>query len=301
MTTYLISGSSGLLGQALSDAARANGVHVARLVRSSTPSTNGDVAVDLKRRWLDRDALDRLGAIDAVIHLAGAGIADRRWSDARKREILESRTVFTELLASTIAEMTTPPGVFLSGSAIGYYGDTGTASVDETGDAGHDFLAEVCVAWERAAADAGVRTVLLRTGIVLTPKGGALKKQLPLFQAGLGGRLGRGAQFMSWIGLNDWIRGIEFIIANPTLVGPVNLTAPNPVSNAAFTKALASVLHRPAVAAVPPFALKIALGGELASTALLASQRVLPSALLTAGFAYSEAEVGDALRAELGR
>jgi uncharacterized protein len=301
MTTYLISGSSGLLGSALSDAARAQGIHVARIVRASTPRTNGDVALDLERRWIDRDALDRLGAIDAVIHLAGAGIADRRWTPARKKEILESRTVFTELLSTTIASMATPPGVFLSGSAIGFYGDTGASPVDEAGAHGQDFLAEVCGAWEHAASNAGVRTVLLRTGIVLTPKGGALKKQLPLFKAGLGGRLGNGRQMMSWIGLADWIRSVEFIIATPSLSGPLNLTAPNPVSNGAFTRTLGRVLHRPAFAAVPPFALTIALGGELATTALLASQNVVPTALLRAGFTFTEPELGGALRAEIGR
>ena len=300
MTTYLISGSSGLLGSALSDAAQANGVHVARLIRSSTPCTNGDVAVDLGHRWIDRDALDTLGHVDAVIHLAGAGIADRRWSPARKLEILESRTVFTELLATTIAQLATPPGVFLSGSAIGFYGDTGAADVDERGAVGHDFLADVCAAWEAAARDAGVRTVLLRTGIVLTPHGGALKRQLPLFNAGLGGRLGRGTQSMSWIGLTDWIRAVEWIIADETLSGPVNLTAPTPVTNAEFTTTLARSLHRPALAAVPPFALKIALGSELASTALLASQRVLPNALFDAGFTFAEPDLAGALRHELG-
>jgi len=299
MTTYLISGSSGLLGQALSTAASAKGIHVARLVRSAKPSEHGDVAVDLERGWLDQAALERLGAIGAVIHLAGAGIADRRWTASRKKEILESRTIFTQLLAASIAALPVKPRVFLSGSAIGYYGDTGSVDVDEHGPLGNDFLAQVCDLWEQAALGAQTRTVLLRTGIVLTPKGGALKKQLPLFKAGLGGRLGNGRQSMSWIGLSDWVRAVEFLIDHDELDGPVNLTAPNPVTNAAFTNVLGSVVHRPTFAAVPPFALKLALGGELATSALLASQRVMPTVLLAAGFTFDEPELSGALKAEL--
>lgn len=296
--TVVVSGANGLLGSALSERLRAGGDRVVALHRSSSP-VEGAVAVDVAARWVDIQALQALGPIDAVVHLAGAGIADRRWSDVRKREILESRTEMTSLLAGTFAQLERPPASFLSGSAIGYYGDTGTTAVDEHGEAGRDFLAQVCVEWEAAALESPTRTVLLRTGIVLAKQGGALKKQLPLFRAGLGGRLGTGRQYLSWIGLSDWLRAVEFLLDHHEVAGPVNLTAPNPTTNAEFTKALASALHRPAIAPVPPLALRLALGSELATTALLASQRVVPSALEAAGFTFANPTLDDTLRAEL--
>jgi uncharacterized protein len=295
----LISGSTGLIGTALAHALADRGDEVVRLVRPTTDApAAGTVAWDPARGHLDVASLERLGPLDAVVHLAGAGIADKRWSAARKDEILESRTRSTALLAGALGALSHRPAAFVSGSAIGFYGSRGDEVLDEGSAAGSGFLAEVCIAWEaaaQAAADAGIRTVLARTGIVLSRHGGAMGRQLPLFRLGLGGRLGSGRQWISWITLADEVAGLLACAQDASLHGPVNLTAPNPVTNREFTAALGAALHRPTALPVPPLALKAALGSELVDEALLASQRVLPRALEASGFSFSAPRIDGAL------
>lgn len=294
-----ISGSSGLIGTALIPALTAAGHRPVRLVRR--PASGADeIAWDPARGQIDAASLEGIGA---VVHLAGAGIGDRRWTDAYKREILESRTVSTALLAGTLASLQRPPAVFLSGSAIGFYGASATETFTERSPHGSGFLAEVCVAWEAAAApavDAGIRTAFLRTGIVLSPAGGALRKQLPLFRLGLGGRFGTGRQWQSWISIDDEVGAIVHLLGS-SVAGPVNLTAPNPVTNGEFTKTLARVLRRPAVLPVPRFAPALLLGGELADNLLFTGQRVLPEVLTADGYSFRHPELEDGLRALLGK
>lgn len=294
-----ISGSSGLIGTALIPALTAAGHRPVRLVRR--PASGADeIAWDPARGQIDAASLEGIGA---VVHLAGAGIGDRRWTDAYKREILESRTVSTALLAGTLASLQRPPSVFLSGSAIGFYGASATETFTERSPHGSGFLAEVCVAWEAAAApavDAGIRTAFLRTGIVLSPAGGALRKQLPLFKLGLGGRFGSGRQWQSWISIDDEVGAIVHLLGS-SVAGPVNLTAPNPVTNGEFAKTLARVLRRPAVFPVPRFAPALLLGGELADNLLFTGQRVLPEVLTADGYPFRHPELEDGLRALLGK
>ncbi len=258
-------------------------------------------------RWRpERDEIDEadlasVGGLDAVVHLAGAGIADKRWSAARRNEILESRTSSTALLARALPQMSHPPRVVASGSAIGIYGSRGDEILTEDSPPGRDFLADVCRQWEDAAQpleSAGILVPRLRTGIVMSARGGALKKQLPLFRAGLGGRLGSGHQWTSPISLRDQVRAILFLLESD-LTGPVNLTSPEPVTNRDFTARLAAAVHRPGRATVPPFALRLALGSDLTNDALLASQRVLPSRLLDAGFVFDDATLDAVLASAL--
>jgi uncharacterized protein len=291
----VVAGASGLIGSALVRVARAGGDDVVRLVRHETTS-------DDELRWDPSNGLrPDLGAIediDAVVNLAGAGVGDHRWSDAYKQQLLDSRIASTDLLAHAIAHLEVKPRVFLSGSAIGYYGDTRDAPVTEDSPAGKDFLADLARQWENAAApaaDAGVRTVFLRTGIVLSTKGGALGKVLPLFRAGLGGRLGSGHQYISWIARPDHIAAMRFLLDDDTISGAVNLTAPSPVTNSHYTKAIAAAVRRPAVFAVPGVALKVALG-EFAES-VLGGQRVLPNRLQDAGFTFAYPEIEPAVRA----
>ncbi len=295
----VISGSSGLIGSALVGALRAAGHRPVRLVRR--PAAGADeIAWDPAAGQIDAASLEGVGA---VVHLAGAGIGDRRWTEAYKQQILESRTASTSLLATTVASLGRPPAVFLSGSAIGFYGASATETFTERSPHGSGFLAEVCVAWEAAAApavDAGIRTAFLRTGIVLSPAGGALRKQLPLFRLGLGGRFGSGRQWQSWISIDDEVAAIIHLLTS-SVHGPVNLTAPNPVTNGEFTKTLGRVLRRPAVLPVPRFAPALLLGGELADNLLFTGQRVLPEVLLADGYAFRHAELEDCLRALLGK
>lgn len=269
-----------------------------RLTRASAPG--GDtVAWDPARGVLDPAAL---ADVDAVVHLAGAPV-DERWTVARKRVILSSRVDGTSLLARVVGALSPSPRVFVSASAIGYYGDRGDDIVDESAPAGSGFLATVAEAWENAAAparDAGIRTAHPRFGIVLSRAGGALAKLLPPFELGAGGKIAQGTQWMSWIARDDVVRALCFILATDALHGPINLTAPNPATNADFAKALGHVLHRPSVATVPAFALRL-MYGELADEALLAGQRVLPTALTTAGFSFLYPTLDAALRHELGR
>jgi len=293
----VISGASGLIGSALSAHLRAAGHTVVPLVRRA--ARPDEIRWDPAAGTLDQQALS--GA-DAVVHLAGAGIGDHRWTDAYKREIRDSRVRSTELLATTIVAAEQRPLVFLSGSAIGIYGARGDEELDEQSTVGTGFLADVCIDWENAAAAAdevGTRVAYLRTGIVLTPKGGALKKQLPLFKIGLGGRFGKGTQWQSWISLDDEVGAIEHLLTAP-VHGPVNLTAPGPVTNAEFAKALAGALHRPSVVPVPSFGPRLLLGGELADALLFTGQRVLPVALGRSGYEFRHPSLEGALRALLG-
>jgi len=290
----LISGSHGLIGSALVPRLAANGDQVIRLVRQP-PADATAVAWDPGTGSLDPASLE---GFDAVINLAGEGIGDHRWSAAHKRRVLESRVQATTLLASALTTLRHRPTVLLSASAVGFYGDRGDQPVSEADRPGTDFLADVCRQWEAAcepASQAGVRTVLLRSGVVLSPRGGALRKQLPLFRAGLGGKLGSGRQYMSWISIDDEVAAIQMALTDADLDGPVNLTAPNPVTNADFTTTLARVLHRPAVARVPRAALAVVFGGQMADEMLLASARVFPRRLEAAGFAFSHPELPVAL------
>ena len=294
----VISGASGLIGTQLVAKLSQSGHEVIRLVRRSPKA--GEIQWNPKSGTLDAAALE--GA-DAVIHLSGAGIGDKRWSTSYRKEILDSRTDTTALLAKTIASLTRKPSVFLSGSAIGIYGARNDEQLTEVSTHGIGFLAEVCEQWEAAAkpaVDAGVRTVYLRTGIVLSPKGGALKKLLPLFKLGVGGKFGNGKQWQSWISIDDEIGAIEHLLT-ANVSGAVNLTAPNPVTNAEFTKVLASVLKRPAIVPVPTFAPKIVLGGELADALLFTGQRVIPAALNASGYSFKHSTLESALRSLLSK
>ena len=294
-----VTGSSGMIGGALTASLRGEGHEVVRLVRR-TPAAAGEVAWDPAAR----DGAIVPGALDgvtAMIHLAGAPIADRRWTRAYREQIATSRSQGTRALVAALTRMATPPRVLLSGSATGWYGDTGDREVDETAPSGSGFLAEVVRDWEAAAAGAaaaGVRVVSLRTGIVLSPRGGMLARLVPLFRLGAGARLGPGTQVMSWVSLREMTQICSFLLGHPGLSGPVNVTSPSPVTNAEFTAALAAALHRPAMLAVPVPVLRLALGGV--SSDLLASARVIPRKLLDAGYEYRYPRLPEALAAELG-
>lgn len=290
-----ITGSSGLIGTALCHALERDGHTVVRVVRE------GDIGPGSVRWAPDRGDIDAeaLEGLDGVVHLAGAGIGDKRWTEARKRTVLESRTKGTDLLARALASLDDKPPVLVSASAIGFYGDRGDEVLTEASSPGSGFLADVVVAWEGAAApaeQAGIRVPRLRSGLVLSRRGGALGRMLPLFRLGLGGRLGSGDQWWSWITLADEVRVIRFLLEHE-VTGPVNATGPAPVTNAAFTRALGAALHRPAILAVPRFAPKLVLGPELADELLFASQRVLPDVLTHAGFLHRHAELPQALAA----
>ena len=289
-----ITGASGLIGTALTSHLRGNGHETVSFVRRPAASP-AEISWDPAAGKLNASDLE---GVDAVIHLAGAGIGDKRWSDAYKREILESRTRSTELLAQRLTEVERRPSVFLSGSAIGIYGARGDEELDENGSHGTGFLADVCERWEHAtqpAQAAGIRTAHLRTGIVLATEGGALKKQLPLFKLGLGGKFGNGRQWQSWISITDEVRAISHLLTSK-ISGAVNLTAPTPVTNAEFTKVLASVVKRPALLPIPGFGPKALLGSELADALLFTGQRVVPKALLADGYVFTHSTLESALR-----
>lgn len=283
----VVSGASGLIGTALLPQLRAQGHTVVRLVRRP-PKQADELTWD--PRTGEFDPAVWVGT-DAVINLSGAGVGDRRWTTAYKQEILNSRIDSTRSIANAIAHMDEKPSVLINASAIGWYGETGQRAVDESDRGGDDFLAEVCRSWEEAtipASEAGVRTVLLRTGLVMDGHGGALARMIPLFRAGIGGRLGNGRQWWSWISLRDEIRAILHVLGHD-LAGPVNLVSPNPVTNAEFTAALARALHRPALLPVPAFALRLVLGGF--ATEVLGSKRILPTVLTQSGFTFSDPHV----------
>ena len=284
-----ITGSSGLIGTALVGHLKAEGHTVQRLVRRA-PIAADEVTWDPQTGYVD---LQALAGVNGIIHLAGAPVADKRWTKKYKTEILNSRLLGTTTIAKAVAEL--KPDVFISASAVGWYGESGSRPVVEKDRVGDDFLAAICHEWEAAADLAGdVRTVKLRTGLVLDPTGGALGRMIPLFRFGIGGRLGTGKQWWSWITLHDVIRAVTFALENP-IAGPVNLTAPNPVTNQEFTAALARALHRPAVFPVPSIALKIAFGGF--SSEMLGSKKVIPEALMEAGFTFDYPHIGAALEA----
>jgi len=282
-----ITGASGLIGTALVGHLKSEGHTVQRLVRRA-PVAADEVQWDPQTGFVN---LEPLRGVDAIIHLAGVGVGDKRWNKKYKSEILNSRLLGTTAIANAVAEL--KPQVFISASAIGWYGESGNRAVVETDRAGDDFLAAVCREWEAAADLAGeVRTVKLRTGLVLDPTGGALGKMLPLFRLGLGGKMGNGKQWWSWITLHDQIRAIVFALENP-ISGSVNVTAPNPVTNQEFTSALARAMHRPALFPVPALALKIAMGGF--SSEILGSKRVIPHILQEAGFTWDYPHISKAL------
>jgi uncharacterized protein (TIGR01777 family) len=294
-----VTGSTGLIGSRLVPALAADGHDVIRLVRR-TPRRANEHRWDPQHRRIDPGLL---ADVDAVVHLAGVGVADHRWTAKHKRQVLDSRvdgtTTISQAMADAAAADPARPRVLLSGSAVGWYGDTGDRVVDESAPAGTDFLAQVCVQWEAAtapAASAGVRVVTLRTGLVLGP-GGLLARTLPIFRLGLGGRLGSGRQYQPWISLRDEVGAIRFLLTAP-VSGPVNLTAPGPVTNAEFTATLGRVLHRPAVLPVPAPALWVVLG-EFARVGVLAGQRAVPAALTAAGFEFTDRDLDAALRAAL--
>lgn len=294
----LMSGASGLIGSALSSHLSANGHTVTRLVRRD--AREGEHTWDPAAGILDPAAFD---GCDAVINLSGANIGDKRWTDQYKSELLSSRLQTTTLLATTMAGLDKKPSVFISGSAIGWYGDRGDERLDELSPAGADFLSNLCQQWEAAtlpAEDAGIRTVHVRTGIVLSAQGGALKKQLPLFKLGLGGRFGNGHQWQSWISINDEVGAITHLLTTD-ICGAVNITAPNPVTNSEFTTTLAKVLHRPAVLPIPSFGPKMLFGGEMVDALLLSGQRVSPTALQRSGYEFLHETLDVALRDLLHR
>ncbi|QYG92338.1 TIGR01777 family protein [Iamia sp. SCSIO 61187] len=294
-----VTGSSGLIGSALCASLEGDGHDVVRVVRSG--GRPGTVRWDIDAGTVDATGLEGL---DGVVHLAGEGIASGRFSEDHKRAVLESRTKGTALLSRTLAELDARPPVLLSGSAIGYYGDRGDEELVETSPPGEGFLPEVCVAWERetsAAEAAGVRVAHLRTGVVLSADGGALGKQLLPFKLGLGGKAGKGDQWLPWISLEDHVRAMRFLLT-ADVQGPVNLTAPNPVRNVEFVRTLGAVLGRPTVIPIPGFARKLPLGvGPLVDNLLFSSSRVLPQVLTDAGFTWHHDQLEDALRSLLDR
>jgi uncharacterized protein (TIGR01777 family) len=296
-----ITGARGLIGTALGRSLQQDGHRVVRLVRGGATGPDA-VAWDPAAGTIDTAGLEGL---DAVVHLAGEGIASRPWSETQRRRILDSREAGTGLLAGALAELQHPPSVLLSGSAIGIYGDRGDEVLTETSAPGADFLADVCRRWEGATAaaeSAGIRTVHLRTGIVLDADGGALGKQLPAFKLGLGAKAGRGTQWFSWISLHDEVAAIRHLLTAAEVRGPVNLTAPSPVTNAEFTDALGEALHRPTFLTLPRALRHLPFGvGPLVESLLFTSARVLPSALEDSGFTFAHPELAGALSEVLAR
>jgi uncharacterized protein (TIGR01777 family) len=296
----LVSGSSGFIGSALRARLAARGHDVVRLVRRSA-MVAGEFTWDPMAGTIDRRAL---AGVEAVVHLAGAGIADERWTPARKIVLHDSRVRSTQVLAAALAREDSPPRVFLSGSAIGWYGDRGDQWLDETSDPGTGFLASVGRAWEEAAAPAaaaGIRVVHPRPGIVLAPGGGVLARLVPLFRLGLGGALGSGRQWWSWISLDDLLASFEHAMARADLRGPYNAVTPEPARAADFARALGRSLQRPAALPAPAFALRAVVGREMADEALLASQRARPSVLAATGFTFADPGLEPALRRLLVR
>jgi len=291
-----VAGSSGLIGSGLVPALQADGHEVVRMVRGA-PSGHSEISWLPGEGILDPKALD---GIDAVVNLAGTGIGDRKWTDERKKAIVDSRVGGTRLLAEMMSKLDDGPKVFLSGSAVGWYGyETGPEVLSEDAPRGKGFLADVVGAWEAATAPAeaaGVRVVLLRTGIVLSTAGGALAKQLFPFKLGLGGRLGSGQQYLPWISLADEVAGIRQCLTDQRLSGPVNLTAPKPVTNLEFTKTLGAILHRPTLVPIPTLPLRLAFGPQMVKEMLLGGNRVVPVKLKEVGFSWRHPTLETALR-----
>ena len=291
----LLSGASGLLGSALLPSLKGRGFQVIRLVR-------GQASADDQISWDPLQPLpaETVSGFDAVIHLAGESVVGR-WTDAKKANIRESRVASTHNLAQALATTSEKPRVLITASAIGFYGDRADELLRESSSAGAGFLAEVCREWETAAqpaADAGIRCAQIRTGVVLSLGGGALKKMLPPFRMGVGGNVGTGRQWMSWIHIQDWIGAVHHILKTDLLQGPVNMVATKPVTNAEFTKTLGSVLSRPTIFPLPAFAARLAFG-QMADEVLLSSQRVEPNKLVTSGYPFQYSDLRRALEALL--
>lgn len=287
----LISGASGLIGSALKGHLQKLGHTVYLLYRNRK---SGAFYWNPEENQIHLD--DKIH-LDAVVCLNGVNIGDKRWSPKRKQAIIDSRVRSTKLLSQALANRFDPPGLFISASAIGYYGDTGDQQKDETGQAGKNFLSEIVTQWEASAKPAiekGIRTVFIRSGVVLSPNGGALQKMLLPFKLGLGGKVGNGNQYMSWISLEDEVRAIQFLIENKQVSGPVNLTAPHPVSNTEFTKALGEALKRPTLFPMPEFMVKI-LFGEMGELLLLGSNRIESKVLQESGFKFTHKNIQSAL------
>jgi uncharacterized protein (TIGR01777 family) len=293
----LVTGSHGLIGTALIERLHAEGHAVARLVRGRAAA--GDVAWDPAHGVLDPSDVE---GFDGVVHLAGEGIGEKRWTSEQKVKILDSRVKGTTLLSEALAKASSPPSVLVSGSAVGCYGDRGTETLTEDSTRGTGFLADVVRQWEAstaAAEAAGIRVVHLRTGIVLSSAGGALKETLPIFKLGLGGRLGSGRQYWSWISIDDEVGAIVHALTHDSVRGPVNATAPNPVTNADFTRALGKALGRPAFLVVPKPALAVRFGSEMAQDMLLSGQKALPAKLEATGYHFVHPDLASALAAAL--
>lgn len=294
----LMTGSSGFVGKELAAFLQSQGHAIVKLVRHENHLLKDAIYWDPENGKLDGGALE---GFDAIIHLAGENIADARWTEEKKRRILDSRVIGTRLLAKAICGLSHPPKVFICASAVGYYGSHGDEILTEESLNGQGFLAEVCRKWEEAAECAkklNIRVVHARIGVVLSAHGGVLKKMLLPFKLGLGGKIGSGRQYMSWVAIDDLVLAFDFILRTAGLNGPVNITAPNPVTNAVFTKALASTLHRPAFLPVPAFMARL-LFGEMADELLLCSTRALPKRLLQAGFVFKYSELDKALAAKV--
>jgi uncharacterized protein (TIGR01777 family) len=293
----LVSGSHGLVGKALTTSLVNAGHEIVSLVRQS--------ANDSEIEWHPNQGKingEQLEGFDVVVHLAGESIASGRWTEEKKRKIRESRVKGTELLSSALARLSQPPSTFISASAIGFYGSRGDELLTEESAPGDGFLPEVCVAWEKATGQAeakGIRTIHPRFGIILDEKGGALERMLTPFRMGVGGKVGNGKQWMSWIALEDVINALRFLIDEPGSEGPVNFTAPRPVTNADFTEALGSVLSRPTLFSVPAFAARLAFG-EMADELLLSSAKVEPERLKESGYQFKHPELSSALKTILG-
>lgn len=294
----LVTGTSGLIGSALVRQLTGGGHYVVRLVRGNPDRSRGDIVWDPVTGRVERPPLERM---DAVVHLAGENLLGL-WTPGKKKRIHRSRVQATEFLMEALAGLMHKPRVIVSASAVGYYGDRGAAWVDESSAPGDGFLPLLCREWEKAtelAANAGIRVVNLRTGIVLSPAGGALQSMIPIFKAGLGGRLGSGRQYMSWIAIDDVVSAIQFALEHASLTGPVNAVAPEPVTNAEFTQALARALRRPAFLPVPALVLRLLPGG-MGREAFLAGQRVEPLKLRRAGFAFAHPKLDEAIAHALG-
>jgi uncharacterized protein (TIGR01777 family) len=290
-----VTGSTGFIGSALVPALEQAGHEVARVSRGDGPSPRWDPEADT----IDAGAL---AGVDAIVHLAGESIGEKRWSPEQKQRILRSRTAGTNLIARTAAALDPKPSVLVSASAVGYYGDRGDETLTEESEPGQNFLADVVQAWEAAtepAASAGIRVVSHRTGVVLARKGGALGRMLLPFRLGLGGRVASGRQWMSWVSIDDVAAGYLYALTTPSLSGPVNLTAPAPVTNAEFTDTLGRVVRRPTILPTPLFPLKLIYGPELVEQLLVEGQRVLPNKLTASGFAFAHPTLEEALRAVL--
>lgn len=295
----VISGSTGLIGSALTRALLDDGHTVTRLVRPGGPIGAGTIAWDPDRGVLDSAALENF---DAVVHLSGQNLASVKWTDENKKKLVESRTRSTRLLCGRLLQLNQPPRIVIAASATGYYGNRKDEELTEQSDPGTGFLAELTREWEKAShalTDSGIRLIRLRLGVVLASQGGALPRMVKPFKMGLGGKIGNGRQYISWVGLDDVVGIVKFVLDNEHIRGAVNAVAPTPVTNQDFTKALAEVLNRPAVATIPAFALRL-LYGEMADETLLSSTRVIPKVLQDAGYEFTDFELKKTLKKYIG-